>query len=71
MIPINDVIEFFELQGLLKKDGKTEKIPIKKPCHGNCCTCQVCGYAHEDCVCEHNETVDWIKKHCIKLRDEI
>jgi len=26
-----------------------------KPIHGNCCTCQECGMAHDDCVCEHNE----------------
>ena len=24
---------------------------IKKPGHGNCCTCQDCGYYHEDCIC--------------------
>jgi len=22
--------------------------------HGPCCTCQICGFAHDECVCEHN-----------------
>ena len=33
-----------------------------KPTHGNCCTCQTCGYAHEDCVCSHNELLKKIKE---------
>lgn len=24
----------------------------QKPMHGNCCTCQNCGYAHDECICE-------------------
>lgn len=30
--------------------------PIMKarPTHGNCCTCQECGYDHDFCKCEHN-----------------
>lgn len=32
--------------------GQLEHI---RPGHGPCCTCQTCGYHHDDCVCEHNE----------------
>lgn len=35
-----------------------EKIPTRKPTHGNCCTCQDCGYGHDECICEHNDWVD-------------
>ena len=30
-------------------------IPAEKPFHGNCCCCQTCGRAHDECVCSHNE----------------
>lgn len=23
----------------------------RKPTHGNCCTCQSCGQAHDECIC--------------------
>lgn len=26
-----------------------------KPTRGSCCTCQDCGYYHDNCVCTHNE----------------
>jgi len=29
---------------------KTDPKPIK-PHHGNCCTCQDCGYDHDECIC--------------------
>jgi len=29
--------------------------PFMKPTHGNCCTCQTCGYGHDECVCENNK----------------
>lgn len=30
--------------------------------HGNCCYCQTCGFPHDnECVCEHNRIVKWIK----------
>ena len=31
-----------------------EQMPIKKPTHGSCCTCQTCGYYHDECICEDN-----------------
>ena len=35
--------------------------PHIKPGHGPCCTCQDCGYYHDDCVCEDNEIITAIK----------
>lgn len=35
-----------------------KKIDHIKPGHGPCCTCQTCGYHHDDCVCLHNELLD-------------
>ena len=34
--------------------------PIK-PTHGNCCTCQVCGRYHDECVCKDNEMIETIR----------
>jgi hypothetical protein len=45
---------------LLKKEyglKKIDKIELK---HGTCCTCQDCGQSHDNCVCEHNEWVEFI-----------
>lgn len=36
------------------KPGVGPVAPIK-PGHGGCCTCQKCGYPHDECYCEHNE----------------
>ena len=33
---------------------------IVKPTHGECCTCQDCGYKHDDCVCFNNELLTMI-----------
>ena len=35
--------------------------PRRKPTHGSCCTCQDCGYHHDECVCEDNEIITAIK----------
>lgn len=32
------------------------KQPIK-PWHGPCCTCQTCGHAYDECVCDDNEVI--------------
>ena len=29
----------------------------RKPNHGTCCTCQTCGWDHDDCQCGYHE--DW------------
>ena len=36
--------------------------PIRKPTHGNCCTCQDCGWDHDGCVREDNKIISAIKK---------
>lgn len=39
-----------------------DKIERVRPGHGYCCTCQDCGFAHEDCVCGHNELLDAVNE---------
>lgn len=39
----------------LVKDAKVDKI---KPGHGTCCTCQVCGYHYDDCMCTDNVEIE-------------
>ncbi len=62
-VKLSDVIKFFEDEGTLKA-GKLEKIPQAERSphrtHGSCCYCDTCGYGHDDCVCIHNETIEWI-----------
>lgn len=31
---------------------------IRKPTHGNCCTCQGCGLDHDSCRCDLDELSD-------------
>ena len=31
---------------------KHEKI---RPTHGSCCTCQICGQDHDECICQYFE----------------
>lgn len=39
------------LQSLLGLDilKDEEHVQIRKPTHGNCCTCQTCGLPHDEC----------------------
>ena len=30
--------------------------PFQKPRHGNCCTCQDCGWYHDECKCGYSTT---------------
>jgi hypothetical protein len=70
----DDVIKLLIDWGDLKKVG-LEKIKSIKPGHGPCCTCQICGYHHDDCVCNHNEMVDQInnkfKVYDFNFKEEI
>jgi hypothetical protein len=61
VIKLEDVIRFLELETLEKKI-------IKKATHGSCCTCQKCGYDYDSCVCEHNETIDFIEKSSVEVK---
>jgi hypothetical protein len=38
--------------------GELKDKPNRVPTHGTCCTCQTCGYNHDDCICLIRE---WIK----------
>lgn len=53
--------------GQLRKNA--EKIECIKPTHGNCCTCQKCGYSHEECVCTHNEWIDFLNGSNFSIMD--
>lgn len=54
------LVNHFAEYGLMIKQHGLNIIEHIKPTHGNCCTCQTCGQAHEDCVCTHNENVKFI-----------
>jgi len=34
-----------------------------KPSHGECCTCQTCGYPHDECWCEDNVKLEACRKY--------
>jgi hypothetical protein len=36
-----------EVLGAIEEDEKHEL--VRKPAHGNCCTCQTCGLPHDEC----------------------
>lgn len=55
---IGEVRKYFKEEYGVKNDIVTHK----KPEHGNCCTCQTCGYYHEDCVCESNRVNKFLEK---------
>ncbi len=55
LVELDEVMDILIDAGYLKG---TEAIPHKKPTHGPCCTCQICGYHHDDCVCLHNELLE-------------
>ena len=59
LVNLDDVINLLIEEGDLR--GK-DKIKHTKPTHGPCCTCQDCGYYHDDCVCYHNELLDKLNK---------
>ena len=39
---------------ILKRVEVVCKPTRRKPEHGPCCTCQTCGFCHDDCECENN-----------------
>jgi hypothetical protein len=55
-----------DLRGLVEQWLTDEELidlsgpKTRKPTHGRCCTCQDCGFSHDDCECDRNErTVRW------------
>jgi DTW domain-containing protein YfiP len=54
-VNLSEVIDLLiEAEVLLGKEPK----PTRQPTHGNCCTCQDCGHAHDECVCAHNSLLE-------------
>jgi hypothetical protein len=53
------IVELLYTRGCLKS-MELKRISFVKPNHGNCCYCQTCGYLHDECVCEHNEIIDFL-----------
>ena len=55
------VIKLEDIKALLREyadlKDTDESIPSIKAGHGPCCTCQTCGYGHDECVCIHNELI--------------
>lgn len=42
----------------IKEEGP--QLRQRKPTHGNCCTCQSCGFYHDECECPWNDPIlDW------------
>lgn len=31
--------------------------PFRKPTHGTCCTCQVCGWDYDNCQCDYSADI--------------
>jgi hypothetical protein len=58
LVMLQDLIPILEEFTAL--DGDKYKA-TSNPTHGACCTCQDCGHAHDDCVCEHNQILLLLK----------
>jgi len=54
-----DVLDILVELGVI---GSTEIQKFRKPTHGTCCTCQDCGWYHDECICGDNEIIEAIKK---------
>jgi hypothetical protein len=52
------------------KEG--QKIEVKKPTHGSCCTCQKCGFDNDECRCERNliiQACDLIDRQAARIKE--
>lgn len=54
LVRLEDVFDILKELGYLQSDAF---ILPRVPTHGSCCTCQDCGYGHDECVCNSNELV--------------
>ncbi len=52
LVKLDDLLLKFLEVGLLQVPCFIQHV---KPTHGNCCTCQICGHDHDNCVCDNNE----------------
>ena len=63
MMDIATKVERQRILKILLDEGELrslEIVPHIKPTHGNCCTCQRCGYEHDSCVCWSNRLLSLI-----------
>ena len=55
---IDDVLDaLVELEVITSKEIRETRTPT----HGTCCTCQVCGWWYDECVCTHNAILKKLK----------
>ena len=59
LVRLCDVIELLLSEDIISCDIYTAHI---KPTHGSCCTCQVCGQCHDECVCYSNDILEKLNK---------
>ncbi len=38
------------------------EVTTQRPPHGSCCTCQECGFHHDDCCCQDNAIIASVMK---------
>lgn len=70
----NDLVAKIELwlteEGIIDDKG----VERQKPRHGSCCTCQDCGFHHDDCRCQlndHNTVWPKLRADLVALSGEV
>ena len=64
---VHDVLAILRDLGYIRS---IEIIPFIKPGHGPCCTCQTCGYPHDECVCDDNELIQALQAAAEAAKEE-
>lgn len=59
MIGAQEVIDMLKREEVLSNN---KIMPERKATHGSCCTCQDCGYYHDECICGDNEIIESVIK---------
>ena len=60
LINKQELIDSLIKEGRIKQQYGCKYIEPIKPSHGACCCCSDCGQYHDDCVCGHNEWVNFV-----------
>ena len=53
-----------------KQIAKFMGTPFRKPTHGTCCSCQVCGHYFDDCQCDYATDIEMTIKVLHKLNKD-
>ena len=53
---LDEILDLLQGENVLKRKNHT--IETRQPFHGSCCCCQSCGYAYDECVCQHNRVFE-------------